>query len=409
MKITHIVKKKILIGITLSEIGGSQKVVFSTIKALPEEEFEITLLTAPHGELLSWIEQENQIRNIKIKVITKDCMKRNISPINDLVMFIWLILHMVKEKYQIAHFHNSKIGVLGRLAAKIARVPKIYYTVHGWGINNVKSPMAKSISILLEKIASWVSTQIICVSQNDLNEGVKHKLIKRYKSLVIYNGIKKDCEMINIREKLHLNDQIPIVLSIMRLSHPKEPVFTIKVAKRLRDMGCIFRLVIVGDGPLKDECLHTIIKYELDNYVTLLGASDNARSLLDKADLFILFSRWEGLPISILEAMFAAKPVIASNVGGICEEIIHGWNGNLISGFDDADEMLAASYIYDLLTNPDLYHYMSMNTLLRAEEMFKEADMTTKYLDIYRETNCAVDKRLGTNNNYQIESSDMIY
>jgi len=110
-------------------------VVYHVAAGLSPEQFEITVACAPGGELVQWLRELPQ----KVRVIEIPELKRNISPLKDLKAF-WKLYTLIKKKgFDIVHCHSTKAGVLGRLAARLVGVPKIFFTVHGWGINKYQS------------------------------------------------------------------------------------------------------------------------------------------------------------------------------------------------------------------------------------------------------------------------------
>lgn len=328
-------KIKVLFGITLSEIGGAQKVLYDIISSLSEEVYNITLVTSPKGELIKWIDALNVKRKTPIKVILLKNIKREISIKHDLKALYELIMIMRQGKYDIAHFHSSKMGILGRCAAWLCGIPKIYFTVHGWGINDDMSYIKRKILGFAEWISGKLSTKVICVSDYDREKGIKNRWVNRNKVCVIKNGIENSIKQSkSIREEFNIARDIPIIGTVMRLKDPKQPQFTINVFKELIDRGHDLKLVIIGDGPLMDDCKQLIKDYSLDKNVILAGERENARELIYDFNIFTLFSKWEGLPITIIEAMFAGLPVVASRVGGISELVANEINGYLLDGFD---------------------------------------------------------------------------
>ena len=103
---------RLLLGITLSELGGAQKVVYELVTSLAEERYEITIVTSPGGELIQWINDLNLQRKVKIEIIGIPCLSREISPLNDLKAFYRIYRLLASNHYDVVHFHSSKIGIL---------------------------------------------------------------------------------------------------------------------------------------------------------------------------------------------------------------------------------------------------------------------------------------------------------
>lgn len=373
---------KLLIGITLSEMGGSQRVVYDIIANLAEYEYDITLVTSPGGELLKWIDNLNVNRNLKVKVITVPSLVRDISFINDFRTFFHLFKILRKGRYDVAHFHNSKIGIMGRVAAWIAGVPKIFYTVHGWGLNACKSTLLYRLTSMMEWVAGQLCTKVVFVAESDMEKGMKSGLTPKGKACLIYNGISNMPEdKYELRKEYEIPENIPVLASIARLSEPKDPLFTIRLADRIRNAGLDFRLLLIGDGSLRKDCERMIEELKIDKHVLLLGMRADVRKIIHDIDIVLLFSKWEGLPISVIEAMFAGKPVVASNVGGIKELIDHGKNGYLL---DDFHMESGVAYISDLIHDAKLRETMGMTGRSMACSRFTLDRMVRQYHELYK-------------------------
>lgn len=366
----------------MSEIGGAQKVVYDVISSLDKDNYDITLITCPNGELIDWINKLNYTRNFKIKVITLDNIVRKISPLKDLKVLLRLFSIIRKERFDVTHFHSSKMGIIGRISAWLANCPNILFTVHSWGINEYQNPIKRILFGFLEKFTYSISDKVICVSKFVQDKGIYNNWIDNRKSLVIHNGI-DDCSSTesNIRIKLKVPDDTCLVCTIMRLREPKMPMFTIKVVSELANRGYNVKLLIIGDGPLRSECEALISEFNLEDKVFLLGTCHNARNILSATNIFTLFSKWEGLPLSIIEAMYAGKPVISNDVGGISELITHEINGFLINDFDINK---TADYLEVLLKDNTLLKDMGLLNMSKGKERFSLDKMVKEYDNLYK-------------------------
>jgi len=368
-------------GITLSEMGGAQKVVYDLISSLSKNRYDITLVTCLGGELIQWIKELKHQKDVEVRVIEIPQMRREISPFYDLWALIKLYILMKREKYDISHFHSSKMGILGRFAAYMAGIPAIYFTVHGWGINEYQPKWVQKMLGFAERIAGLRCTMCVCVSKYVMDIGIKKGWLRPAKASVIYSGIDvapavKD----KLRNELNIDDNTIIIGTIMRLLEPKQPVYTIEVFNEVLRKGYRAKLVIIGDGPLDQECRTTIQKLGIENDVYMLGTRTDARELINDIDIFTMFSKWEGLPISIIEAMFAGKPVVTSRVGGIPELIDHGINGYMVNSFNTYE---AAGYICNLIENEKLRKNMGKAGKQKAIQQFTKSRMVQSYEKIY--------------------------
>lgn len=376
---------KVLQVITLSELGGAQKVVYHIAAGLPQELFEITVACAPGGELVNWLRKLP--RDIQVFEIPE--FKRNISPLNDFIVFWKLYLLMKKKDFQIVHCHSSKAGILGRLAAWLAGVPKIFFTVHGWGINEYQSWPSRFFYTWAERLAGVFSTKVVCVSQSDLSKGQSLRLVPKEKLGVIYNGLPVTKKQEGaLRGELNLKKEDIIIGTVARLAPQKDPLFLLDIANQMitcfgdgPGKGSLY-FVIIGDGPLRPQCEEFLKNKGLYGRIFLLGAREDAASLVQDFDVFALFSRWEGLPLTIIEAMLVGVPVVASDVGGVGELVVDGETGFLIEGLDPE---AAERALVRLLADGDLRRRMGEAGRKRAREKFSLAEMLRRYRGLYLE------------------------
>jgi glycosyltransferase involved in cell wall biosynthesis len=374
-------KIRILLGITLSEMGGAQKVVFDIIESLPQEFYKITLVTYPGGELIQWVKDLNKQSKEKIQIIPLDSLRREISPWYDLKTLFLLYRVIKKGKYDITHFHSSKMGILGRWAAWMAKTPKILFTVHGWGINEYQPWFLQKILGFIERITGRVCNHIICVSKQHQDIGIQNKWINPQKTSVVYNGLSLPPDTKEkLRRELKIDKDITIIGTIMRLRDPKDPLFTIRVFYRLKKYDFKMKLVIIGEGPLRSNSEKLIEELDLRQDVYLMGTRMDARELLNDIDIFTLFTKWEGLPLVLMEAMFGGKPIVASNVGGISELIADGEIGYLL---DDLDVNKAVKIINNLLENKETMKTLGEKGQKIAYRFFTKERMIKEYQRIY--------------------------
>lgn len=378
-------RKKVLQLVTLSETGGAQKVVYHLTSGLNPDQFDITVACAPGGELVDWLEDLPHI-----KVVELNLLKRQISPLNDLLCLFRLYRLIRTGGYDIVHCHSSKAGILGRLAARIAGARQIYFTVHGWGIDEGQPLPARFVYTLAERLAGAVSTGVICVSLHDREKGLALRLVAPERLAVIYNGIPDEWGgdqclggAGELRAKLGLGPGDILIGTVMRLAAPKNPLMFLEAAERLlnSNLSGIY-LAVVGDGPLRTLCERYIAEHGLAGRVFLLGTRENAARLVGEFDVFTLFSDHEGLPLTVIEAMLAGVPVVASNVGGVREMVVHGETGYLVDGCE-VDS--AVSFIEELVMYPVARGRMGAAGRKRAVQMFNLENMIKGYLDLYCE------------------------
>lgn len=374
---------KVLQVITLSELGGAQKVVHHIAAGLDPQQFDVTVACAPGGELINWL------RNLTngVKLVEISGLRRDISPVNDIKTLYKLYLLMKKNNFDIVHCHSSKAGILGRLAAWLAGVPKILFTAHGWGINEYQSRVVRYFYTWIERLAGAVSSKVVCVSKSDLAKARSLKLVNNNKLCVIYNGLPEiKIREGSLRRELNLTEKDIIIGTVARLAPQKHPLFLLETAKRMINCDnkgtCKGRLyfVIIGDGPLRSECKRYISMNDLKGHVFLLGTREEAAVLVQDFDIFVLFSRWEGLPLTIIEAMMAGRPVVANAVGGVGELVVHQETGMLINKLDASE---AEKALLNLISNPERRLSIGYSGRQRALNLFNIDQMVEEYKKLY--------------------------
>lgn len=376
-------RKKVLQIITLSDWGGAQRVVFDLADNLDKEKFEVEVACSPGGTLV----EKLRARNIKVYEVKN--LARRISVSNDIKAFFALKKIIKKGKYDIVHCHSAKAGFLGRLAAKQAGVKKIFYTVHSWGFyNQDEYGLMRKTFIFLEKLSGAFTTRIICVANRVLSDGIRQKIAKLKKFVLIQNGI--DFNVENKRDEIRaiygIKPKDIVVAMVARLAYPKDPLLFLQVAKEVLRLcsgqAQDVKFILLGAGPLQEKCHNFVKSNGLENKVLLLGEKDpiEAREMFFSFDIFVLLSHFEGMPITILEAMFAGLPVVASNVGGISELIDDAPGGFLVRNnyFSEIKEKIEY-----LIKNPQSRTQMGDYNLAKAQTNFTLQKMVFEYEKLF--------------------------
>lgn len=371
-------KIKILQIATVSSWGGAPQVVFDLVKNLDKNKFSVELAC---GTGKGW----EKMKETGVKIYPLPNMRREIDPIRDLKT-IWTIYRIIKKgNYNIVHCHSTKAGLVGRIAAKLAGTKRIYFTVHGWGFYNSEYKWAQKMLVSLEKIIARMTSKIICVSRNDLDEGIKNKITQKDRMGVIYNGIdfKNYVDRQGSRQIFGLEESVIVFGFVARLANQKNPQLFLKAAEKIVKKCDNANFIIIGDGPLMAECRKLSSEMNLDNKIKFLGELPNvkAKQLMSGFDVFVLSSRFEGLPLTVIEAMFAGLPIIAGNVGGIPELISDSKNGFLVNA-GSVDELVQKMEYF--IENPDQAISMGREGKKIAQEKFTLEKMVANYQNLYQ-------------------------
>jgi glycosyltransferase involved in cell wall biosynthesis len=215
------------------------------------------------------------------------------------------------------------------------------------------------------------------------NEGIPARRID-----VIYNGVRLDDFAAagelrsEVRRELGIDPAAPLAIQVARLDYLKDHCTAIRATSLVRKQLPGFRLLLVGEGPERPKIESEIESQGLQDAVLMVGLRTDVRRLLAAADLFLLTSISEGIPVTLIEAMGARLPVVSTAVGGIKEVVIAEETGLLTKVGDDA--ALAAAMVR-LLSDPSLASKLGTSGRSRAEQLFSEDEMHAKYVRLYEE------------------------
>ena len=347
---------KILQVIPRSELGGAQTVVVQLANRLSDE--HDVVLVAGEGDGKMW-----EMVSPRVTCVRSRYLQRALSPVKDIRAALELRRIYRKHRPDVIHLHSSKAGTLGRL---VFPTKKVVYTVHGF--DSIRLAFRKFLPV--ERILQRACSAIVAVSNYDEknlhNEGIIHNVS------TIYNGITPPDS--NSIERLNIaNNYKKIVLSIARVNPPKEPKLFIETARLLPQYGFIWignqeSVEHLGDIPANCH---------------FLGNMVNAGAYCAQADLFMLPSNYEGLPMVIIEAMSCGRPVVASDVGGVSEIVRNDINGYTLPNRAE----LFAEKIETILSNENLYARMSKSALEIFERELTIDKMVEGYMSVYRSLN----------------------
>jgi glycosyltransferase involved in cell wall biosynthesis len=254
------------------------------------------------------------------------------------IRIVFKLIKLIKQnKYDIVHVHLFPAQYFCSLASLFTKDTKFIFTEH----NSFNRRRNYAIFRIFDYFSYLPYTKIVCVSNMAKNDLINWIPSLSNKVLTIYNGIP-------LEDKKEDNIKYDLILVGSMRSNVKGIDILLKSIKSIE--GHINKVAIVGDGILKDELINLRNNLGLEDKVDFLGNRNDINNLLEQSKIFILPSRWEGLPVSILEAMSKAKPIIATKVGGIPEILEDGKTGLLVEPENEID---LAKAIKELLNNYD--------------------------------------------------------
>jgi len=357
-------KIKVLNVINFLNIGGAQSLLKNFIlDAKKSSDFEIDVCVLyPNGVFLEELEKEG------VRVFNLNSgAKYNF-------FMIFEILEIIKRgEYNIVHVHLFPASFFVAVASIfLDRSIKFIFTEHS--IYNRRR--AFRIFKVLDYFTYLRYRKIICVSKQVKSSLEKWLPSASYKTVIIRSGIPLNALPGKQLQKIY------DVLFVGRLERVKGVDILLRAAECLKKKYSMkIRIGIVGTGVLLSDLKRLSINLGINNTVEFLGVRGDILSLLDKSSIFVLPSRWEGLPISILEAMSRNVPVIATSVGGISEVINDGEDGVLVT--PENPELLAGAIIY-LLENEGLRAKLATNAFKKVKEEFSIDMYTSDLLNLYK-------------------------
>lgn len=366
---------KILYLITRSDVmGGASVHLLDLALGVKKLGHEVTILVGGTGVF------NEQAERLGLNVISLPSLIRDINPLLDFKAYFEIKAAIKLYSPDIIHLHSSKAGVLGRLVSTSLNIPSVF-TAHGWSFTEGISTKKRLVYSWVERFMAERVNKIITVSEYDRQLALSNRVGKPLLITTIHNGVTDN----SVHSKPPSKNTTNLIM-VARFDAQKNQLFLIKALKEIEHLN--FKMRFVGSGLELNTSKLMVKTLQLDKKIEFLGERSDVPSLLSQSNVFLLLSNWEGLPLTILEAMSQSLPVIASNVGGVSEAFIDKKQGYLISR-DNTVELVDA---LTLLINSDKL-CLNMGKAGRAyyEKNFTVEKMISKtvsvYLDILRNQN----------------------
>jgi glycosyltransferase involved in cell wall biosynthesis len=349
--------------ITKLELGGAQENTLYTLGHLDPTRFSGLLVTHPEGLLVA-----DALRDRRYEKRFVPSLVREVRPPRDAAALAALVRVLRAEvraarsgtgglRPLVVHTHSSKAGILGRAAARIAGVPVVIHSVHGFGFHPRQRPAVRRLYVALERLAGRWTTHVVAVAQADLDEGVALGLFPRERASLIRSGIEiARYEASGIDREAAVRDlgfdpARPLVGMVACLKPQKNPVDFVRAAAVVAASVPGAQFLVAGDGVLRPAVEEEVRRSGLEGRFRLLGWRRDVPRIIPCLDVLVLTSLWEGLPRVIPQAMAAARPVVAYRVDGAPEAVTEGVTGYLV---DPGDHAAAAARVVALLADPAL-------------------------------------------------------
>ena len=361
-----------------SRFGGAASIILGLAQVAQSEGWQVDILTT--DPVFRQVAAE-----LGFGVVVQDVIRREIRPLWDLWGLLRLIRFLRIERYDMIHTHTSKGGFVGRLAAKLARVPAIVHTVHGFAFHEASPARARLFYSTLETAAARWCDRIVSVSKFHRDWAIRLRICSPRKIVAIPNGIPElrrnpDSDPAAIRGRIGVRPGDLLIMSVARLVPDKGLEYLIESAAMLSQSHPRVRVAIAGDGPARSKLERLASEHGISDRVKFLGFRCDIGDLLAASDMVVLPSLREGLSISLLEAMAAGKAIVATAIGGHREVVSRG---EVLWLVPPADAEALRDGIVCLAEDPALMARLGANARAAYEGYYTEGRMLQSYRHLY--------------------------
>jgi Glycosyltransferase len=365
-------KIRVLECIRQGKIGGGESHLLDLVENLNRDRFEPIVLSFTDGPM---IQKLNEM-GVKTHVIHTE------KPF-DFTKWGAVKRLMIEEMIDLVHAHGTRANSNVNWAARSLGLP-LAYTIHGWSFHQDQGYLLRNLRIMGERYLTRRTNLNISVSASNQKAG--KQFIPGFESVVVNYGINTKrfnhaAQYPDVRTELGIPKDKVLVLFIARVTHHKQPLAMVEAFANAIKVVPNLHLLMVGDGDQKPQAMELIQRLKIQDYVTLQPFRQDVPAVLASADIFVLPSLWEGLPIALLEAMTMGKAIIASNVDGTCDVIEHYKNGVLV----ETDKLVSnlTNQLIAVGKDAGLRKVLQINSLETVRDRFNVVSMTQKIEKLY--------------------------
>lgn len=337
-------------------IAGVGVYIDLLVKNIDDQNYESFLISNRPNQLVHISDKSKK----EIALFHVDLI-REINLVKDIKCFFQIIKTLKEIKPNIIHCHSAKAGFLGRLAGAYLKIPTVY-TPHAFSYLSGKNKLSRSLYKLIEKLFKFLPSKIIACSKSEYNRAINDLNYNKNK-LHIWNNSIEDISGLTAPVIQHSLPQ-KYICSIGRPSYQKNIQMMLEMMLFAKKEVKNIHLVLLGVGiqsNILDELIRFIKKNDLSNNITMIPWIERteAMNILEKCEIYVSSSRYEGLPYSIIEALSLSKPSVVTKVDGNMDLIENGYNGYLVE-LGDAQKM--AKRISSIFNKKELLDKMSINS-----------------------------------------------
>lgn len=368
---------KVLELITRLDKGGAPRVFLHLIKGLKEQGIEVTMASGPsqQPEEDPW----EFSRKTHIPYHPLSSLRREISPVHDLLALFQIIALLRRERPAILHTHTTKAGILGRIAGRVTRTRTIH-TPHGHLFYGYFGKGKEQLYVFVERLAARFCERIITISEDERREYLRRGIGDKKKVVTIYNGIdmgRFPGHGKRIRRELGLAQQVPLVGFVGRLEEVKGPHLFVDTARRIKAAAPQTHFLMLGDGAMKEDLIQ---KAQGMPHLHIMGFREDVPDCLAALDILLIPSLNDGFNLVAVEAMASSKPIVARAVGGLPEVV---GDGGILVELGDTTRM--AQEVIKLLNSPGLRKEIGARGRKRAATLFSWGISLQKTLALYHQ------------------------
>ncbi|MFC1548569.1 glycosyltransferase family 4 protein [Candidatus Omnitrophota bacterium] len=378
-------KIRVLHAITRLDRGGSSENTLLSVIGLAERGYSVDLLfgrtETPNLRLLEKAE------NAGVEFIEEEDLVRDIHPFKDLLAFLNIRYFLKRKDYDIVHAHSSKAGLICRFAARSVGIKHIIYTPHGHVFYGYFGRFLSRLIVFSEAITARITDKIVGLTQSECDEWLERGVGKKDQYLVIPSGVEFDMMEKEAsarrywKEEMRISEDKILVGAVGRFIKIKGFEYFIEAGIeqiKKRDDICF---LLAGDGPLREKYEDMISSSGVGDRFRIIGWQEITAAMIEALDIFVLSSLNEGMGRVLIEAMYFAKPVIATRVGGV-PSVVSGNAGLLV---EPSSSLAILDAINKLLGDMQASREMGVKGRKKAIAEYSYEYMIEKLDDMYKE------------------------
>ena len=359
-------------------VGGPALQVVAMARLIDPTQIEQHVLS---GSVAAGEEDYLDLRAPDVKVTKVPGLGRSVRGIGDLKAFVFVVREIRRFRPDIVHTHTAKAGVLGRIAAFALRVPVTVHTFHGHILHGYFSPRITKAVVLVEKLLAMRTTQLISVGERVRDELLAAGIGDPAKFEVVAPGVvdpvppPRDAA----RKRFGIPGDRTAIFFVGRLARIKRAERFVELAAHTVDSIPNAVFVIVGDGPERAELERQAAP--LGDRVLFAGWSGDMSSVYAAADLIVLTSDNEGMPVALIEAAMQGVPAVTTDVGSVRQVVLDGTSGTIVPVGDGG---ALAEAVVRLTHDKDLLRAYGLAARQHAVSKFSEQRLADDIAGIYQ-------------------------